>query len=111
MEYEMTERKQSLAEIREQKYVSRKQTKHAETHEKLADAADTAVKTTRVVAAAAVAGAAVATPTGLTAVGVTLGLVSTPVIVTAAPILVCVAGGTAALSAAASLYSKFKKRR
>ena len=82
-----------------------------EKHEEIADHADTAAKTTRVVAAVAVAGAAVAAPTGLSAVGVALGVVSAPVIVSAAPVLVAIAGGTAALSAAASLYSKSKRKK
>lgn len=105
----MTERKKNLAEVREAKYGNRTVTKSGGAHEKVAEAADTAAKATRVVAAVAVAGAAVAAPTGITAVGVSLGLVSAPFIVTAAPILLGVAGGAAAISAAASLYSKYKK--
>lgn len=78
---------------------------------KAADAADTAAKATRVIAAVAGAGASVLAPTGLSAVGVALGLVSTPLIVTAVPILVAIAGGAAVVSAAASLHSKMKRKK
>jgi hypothetical protein len=106
----MQDRKLTIAELREKKYgIYRHQ--GATTHEKLVDVADTAAKATRVVAVAATAGAFVAAPTGLTAVGVSLGLVSAPFIVTAAPILTGVASGAAAIYAAASLYSRFRKKR
>lgn len=111
MDYTMTERKQTLAEVREQKYGAINPTRTVEPHETIGEVADTAAKATRVVATVAVAGAAIAAPTGLTAVGVAIGVVSAPAIVTAAPILVGVAAGAAAISAAFSLYSKFKRRR
>lgn len=57
------------------------------------------------------AGASIAAPTGLTALGVTIGVVSAPAIVTAAPIIVSIAGGMVLFSAAASLYSKARKKR
>ncbi|BFT64677.1 hypothetical protein [Pseudomonas moorei] len=79
--------------------------------DRVADHADTAAKAGRLVAAATVAGASVAAPTGLTAVGVTIGVVSAPAIVTAAPIIVSIAGGMMLFSAAASLYTKARKRR
>ena len=69
----MREPRQTLTQLREQKYGAGKP-RHVETHEKVAAAADTTAKATRVVAGAAVAGAFVAAPTGLTAVGVSLGL-------------------------------------
>ena len=105
----MPERKSISAEVPEAKDGTA-ETPPRVTHEKLADAADAASKATRVVAGAAAAGAFVAAPTGLTAIGVSLGLVSAPFIVTVAPVLAGVATGAAAISAAASLYSKFKKR-
>ena len=78
---------------------------------KAADAADTAAKATRVMVAVAGAGASVLAPTGFSAVGVALGLVSTPLIVTAVPILVAIAGGAAVVSAAASLHYKMKRKK
>lgn len=81
-----------------------------EKHATIADHADSVAKATRVAAGVAVVGAAVTAPTGLTAIGVTLGVVSAPVIATAAPVIVAVAGGAITISAAASLYSKAKKR-
>lgn len=80
-------------------------------YEKIVDVADSAAKASRIVAVTAVAGAWVAAPTGLSAVGVALGVVSAPAIVTVAPMLVAIAGGAAAVSAAASLYSKFKRNK
>jgi hypothetical protein len=80
-------------------------------HAQIADHADSLAKATRVAAGVAVVGAAVAAPTGLTAVGVAVGLVSAPFIVTAAPILVAVAGGALTISAAASLYSKARRKQ
>lgn len=80
-------------------------------HEEIAEQADTAAKATRIAAALAVAGTSVAAPSGLSAVGVALGVISAPAIVTAAPVLVALAGGSAVLSAAASLYSKSRRRK
>jgi hypothetical protein len=80
-------------------------------HETIAEHADTTAKATRVAAAVAVAGATVAAPTGLGAVGVALGVISAPAIVSLAPILVFVAGGAAAISAAASLFSKSRRQK
>ncbi|MDP3204963.1 MAG: hypothetical protein Q8M80_12925 [Hydrogenophaga sp.] len=82
-----------------------------ESHEEIADHADTVAKATRVAAAVAVTGAAVAAPTGLTAVGVALGVVSAPILTTAAPVLLLIAGGALTISAAASLYSKSRRRK
>ena len=79
--------------------------------DRVADHADTAAKTGRLVAAATMAGATVAAPTGLTALGVTVGVVSAPAIVTAAPVIVAIAGGMMLFSAAASLYTKVRKKR
>ena len=79
--------------------------------DRVADHADTAAKTGRLVAAATMAGATVAAPTGLTALGVTVGVVSAPAIVTAAPVIVSIAGGMMLFSAAASLYTKARKKR
>ena len=79
-------------------------------HEKVAEAADTAAKATRVIATAATFGALVAAPTGLSAIGVAVGVISAPAIDTAAPILVGVASCAAAFSAAASLYSRHKRK-
>lgn len=79
--------------------------------DRVADHADTAAKAGRLVAAATVAGASIAAPTGLTALGVTIGVVSAPAIVTAAPIIVSIAGGMMLFSVAASLYTKARKRR
>ena len=78
---------------------------------KAADAADTAAKATRVIAAVAGAGASVLAPTGLSAVSIALGLASTPLIVTAVPILIAIAGGAAVVSAAASLHYKMKRKK
>lgn len=68
-----------------------------ENHEQIADHADSLAKATRVAAGVAV--------------GVAVGLVSAPLIVTAAPILVAVAGGAITVSAAASLYSKARRKK
>lgn len=56
-------------------------------HEKIADHADSIEKSLKVAAGLTVAGAIVAAQTGLTAVGVAVGLVSAPIIVTAAPLI------------------------
>ncbi len=82
-----------------------------QSHEEIADHADTVAKATRVAAGVAVTGAAIAAPTGLTAVGVALGVVSAPIITTVAPILIVIAGSAITISAAASLYSKSRKRK
>lgn len=82
-----------------------------ENHEAVADHADSIAKVTRIAAGVTVAGAAVAAPTGLTAVGVALGIVGAPLVVTAAPVLVAVAGCAITASAAASLYSKARRKR
>lgn len=79
--------------------------------DRVADHADTAAKTGKLVAAATMAGATVAAPTGLTALGVSVGIVSAPAIVTAAPVIVSIAGGVMLFSAAASLYTKVRKKR
>jgi len=91
-------------------------TKHAlahvdANHERIAEHMDTAAKVTRVAAGVAVIGAAIAAPTGIAAVGVAVGLVTAPVIVTAAPILIGIAGGAATASAAASLYKKARRKK
>lgn len=102
---------QKFTDFREGKYGADKPNSMSQIdHKQLADAADSAAKLTRVVATIAIAGAAVFAPTGLSVVGIALGLVSTPLIVTAAPILVGIAAGAAAVSAAASLYSKMKQK-
>lgn len=80
-------------------------------HEEIADRADTVAKATRVAAGVAVTGAAIAAPTGITAVGDALGVVSAQIITTVAPILIVIAGGSLTISAAASLYSKSRKRK
>ena len=82
-----------------------------ENHEAVADHADSIAKVTRIAAGVTVAGAAVAAPTGLAAVGVALGVVGTPLVVTAAPVLVAIAGCAVTASAAASLYSKVRRKR
>jgi hypothetical protein len=81
--------------------------KVGDNHAEIAEHVDTAAKATRVVAALAT----VSAPTGLSAIGVAIGVVSPPVIVTAVPILLAVAGGTSAMSAAASLYSKSRRKK
>lgn len=80
-------------------------------HERVSALADTAAKATRVAAAVGVVGAGVAAPTGLSAVAVSVGLVSAPLVVTAAPLLLGVASTAAAISAAASLYSRWQRRK
>jgi len=80
-------------------------------HEKIAEHLETAAQVTRVAAGVAVAGAAVAAPTGLAAAGVAVGLLSAPVIVTAAPVLAGIALGAASVSAAADLYKKARRKR
>lgn len=82
-----------------------------ENRDKIAEHADIAAKAGKLVAAATMAGAAVVAPTGWTALGVAAGIVSTPVIVAAAPAIVSVAGGVMLFSAAASLYAKVRKLR
>lgn len=77
-------------------------------HKEVAEYVDTVSKALRVTAGVSVAGAYIAAPTGLTAVGVSLGIVSAPVLVTAAPILVSAAGIALTVSAATSLYSKYR---
>lgn len=85
--------------------------KFDENRDRVADHADTAAKTGRLVAAATMAGATVAAPTGLPALGVTIGLVSAPAIVTAAPVIASIAGGMMLFSVATSLYAKARKKR
>jgi hypothetical protein len=80
-------------------------------HRELAEGAETLSKAAKLTAGFAVGGAWIAAPTGLTAVGVSLGLVSAPLVVTAAPVLTVVAGVAATLSAGASLYSKYRNSR
>ena len=80
-------------------------------HEKLADHADTVAKVSNARGGGDGGGGFVAAPTGLTAVGVAIGVVSAPAIVTAAPVLVAVAGGAIFFSTVASLYSKARRRR
>lgn len=80
-------------------------------HEKIADHADSIEKSLKVAAGLTVAGAIVAAPTGLTAVGVAVGLVSAPIIVTAAPLISSAAGVAITVSAGASLYSKVRRKR
>lgn len=83
-----------------------------EFHEKVADAADTAAKVSRVAAATTVAGAAIANLTGQTALGRCNGIfVSAPATVPMSPIWAGVAGAADAFSQAESPYSKFKKRK
>lgn len=80
-------------------------------HQEVAGFSDTVSKALRVTAGLSAAGAYIAAPTGLTAVGVSLGIVSTPVLVAAAPILASAAGIGLTVSAAASLYSKFRSHQ
>ena len=80
-------------------------------HEKLANRAENVSMATGVAAGIAAAGAAIAAPTGLTAVGVWLGIVSPPLIVTAAPILATVATVSGTISGAAYFYAKWKQRQ
>jgi len=82
-----------------------------EQHEAIADHVDTVAKATKVAAGLTALGAAVAAPTGLTAVGVALGLVTAPFLVTVAPVAGAVAGVAITVSAAASLYSKTRRKK
>ncbi|MGQ2966478.1 hypothetical protein [Methylophilus sp.] len=80
-------------------------------HDKISDHADSIEKGVKVAAGLTIAGAIVAAPTGLTAVGVAVGLVSAPIIVTAAPLITSAAGVAIPVSAGASLYSKIRRKR
>ncbi|WP_310564237.1 hypothetical protein [Hydrogenophaga sp.] len=80
-------------------------------HDELADAAEDIAAASRVAAALSSAAAFFIAPAGLLAIGAALGVVSVPLIVKLAPILIVFAVGAAALSAAAKLYAKSKRRR
>jgi len=80
-------------------------------HKKLANRAENVSMATGVAAGIAAAGATIAAPTGLAAVGVWLGIVSPPLIVTAAPILAAVATVSGTISGAAYFYAKWKQHQ
>jgi hypothetical protein len=80
-------------------------------HDELADATEDIAAASRVAAALSGAASFFLAPVGLLAVGAALGLVSVPLIVKLAPILMVFAAGAAALSAAAKLYAKSRRRR
>ncbi len=80
-------------------------------HDELADAAEDIAAASRVAAALSSAAAFFLAPVGLLAIGAALGVVSVPLIVKLAPILIAFAVGSAALSAAAKLFAKSKRRR
>lgn len=79
--------------------------------DQLGDAAEDIAKASRVAAGLATAGAYVAAPKGLAALGAAIGLVSAPFVVKLAPLLVTVAFGATAISAAIHLYLKYRHKK
>ena len=90
---------------------SRSRTTTTPFHDELADTTEDIASATRVAAVLTGAAAFLLAPAGLLGVGAMLGLVPTPLVVTLAPILVIVATGAAALSAAAKLYASSCRKR
>lgn len=80
-------------------------------HKKIADKVETVSMGLGITSGVVAAGAALAVPTGLSAVGVALGITSTPLIVTAAPIIAVVATATGVVSGGAYFYSKWKSKK
>lgn len=80
-------------------------------HDQLADVAEDIAGASRVAAVLASAAAFFAAPAGLLALGAALGFLPVPLIVRILPVLVAFAMGAAALSAAAKLYSKSRRKR
>jgi len=79
-------------------------------HKEVSDKIEKASMGLGIVSGVAAAGATLAAPTGLSAVGVALGIVSTPLIVTAAPIIAAVATATGVASGIAYFYSKSQSK-
>lgn len=79
-------------------------------HDELADVAEDVAAASRIGAALASAAAFFAAPAGLMAIAAGLGLIPTPLISRVVPVLVVVAVGAAALSAAAKLYAKARRK-
>jgi hypothetical protein len=77
-------------------------------NEKVGESIRDVAKGNRVVAGLSALWAWIVAPTGLAAVGVKLGIVSPPLIVVIAPVLLAISGATLTMSAAVDLYSKLK---
>ena len=80
-------------------------------HDVLADVAEDVAAASRIAAALSSAAAFFAAPAGLLAVAAAFGLTPMPLIVTVLPTLISVAIGAAALSAAAKLYAKSRRKK
>jgi hypothetical protein len=80
-------------------------------HDELADVAEDIAAASRIAVALASAAAFLAAPAGLLAVATAFGIVPRPLAVTVLPVLVTFAIGAAALSAAAKLYAKSRRKK
>lgn len=79
-------------------------------HDSLVDVAEDIAAASRIAAALSGAAAFFAAPAGLLAVAAAFGLASKPLIVILLPLLLSFAIGASAMSAAAKLYAKSKRK-
>lgn len=79
--------------------------------DELADAVEDIAGASRIAAALAAAATYFAAPAGLLAIAAAIGLAPKPLIVVLLPILLVIAFGAAALSAAAKLFAKSRRKR
>ena len=80
-------------------------------HKRVADRIETVSMGLGITSGIVAAGATLAAPTGLSAIGVALGIISEPLVVTAAPIIGAAATATGVISGGAYFYSKWKSRK
>jgi len=80
-------------------------------HAKVSESVRDGARASKVVAALAALWAWLVAPTGLAAIGASLGIVSTPLVVALAPMLLAFAGAALTVSTALDLYSKWRTRR
>jgi len=80
-------------------------------HVKVSESVRDGARASKVVAALAALWAWLVAPTGLAAIGASLGIVSTPLVVVLAPMLLAFAGAALTVSTALDLYSKWRTRR
>lgn len=82
-----------------------------ENGKKLADKVEVVSMGLGITSGTVAAGAALAAPTGLSALGVALGIVSSPLIVTAAPIVGAVATASGVVSGCVYFYAKWRQKK
>lgn len=80
-------------------------------HAKVSESVRDTAKASKVIAAMGALWVWLVAPTGLAAIGASLGVVSTPLVVVLAPVLLAFAGAALTVSAALDLYSKWRSRR